>query len=58
MSRFLEALRAQVLLCDGGTGSRVQAMALDVDRDFLGKENCTEILVKSRPDIVREIHRG
>jgi 5-methyltetrahydrofolate--homocysteine methyltransferase len=58
MSRFLDALRAQVLLCDGGTGSRVQAMSLDVERDFLGKENCTEILVKSRPDIVRAIHRG
>ena len=58
MARFLDALRERVLLCDGGTGSRVQAMSLDVDRDYLGKENCTEVLVKSRPDIVREIHRG
>ena len=58
MSRFLDALRERVLLCDGGTGSRVQAMSLDVDRDYLGNENCTEVLVKSRPDIVREIHRG
>ncbi|MBM3480768.1 MAG: methionine synthase, partial [Alphaproteobacteria bacterium] len=58
MSRFLDALRERVLLCDGGMGSRVQAMSLDVERDYLGKENCTEVLVKSRPDIVREIHRG
>ncbi len=58
MSRFLDALAARVLLCDGGTGSRVQAMDLDVERDYLGKENCTEVLVKSRPDLVRAIHRG
>ncbi|MBM3525507.1 MAG: methionine synthase, partial [Alphaproteobacteria bacterium] len=58
MSKFLEALRERVLLCDGGTGSRVQAMTLDIERDYLGKENCTEVLVKSRPDIVRSIHRS
>jgi 5-methyltetrahydrofolate--homocysteine methyltransferase len=58
MTKFLDALRERILLCDGGTGSRVQAMSLDVERDYLGKENCTEVLVKSRPDIVRAIHRG
>ncbi|APH53374.1 5-methyltetrahydrofolate--homocysteine methyltransferase [Granulibacter bethesdensis] len=60
MSRphLLDALRDQVLLCDGGMGSRVQALDLDVERDYLGKENCTEILNLSRPDLVREIHRG
>ena len=60
MSRphLLDALRDRVLLADGGTGSRVQAMALDVERDYWGRENCTDVLVLSRPDIVREIHRG
>jgi 5-methyltetrahydrofolate--homocysteine methyltransferase len=60
MSRphLLDALRDQVLLCDGGMGSRVQALTLDVDRDYWGKENCTEVLNLSRPDLVREIHRG
>ncbi len=58
MSRLFEALKERVLLCDGGTGSRVQAMSLDVERDYAGKENCTEILCRTRPDIVREIHRG
>ena len=38
MSRFLEALKERVLLCDGGMGSRVQAMDLDVDADFRGAE--------------------
>ena len=60
MSRphLLDALKDQVLLCDGGFGARIQAMTLDVERDYMGKENCTEVLLLSRPDIVREIHRG
>ncbi|MFS3134167.1 methionine synthase [Gluconacetobacter sacchari] len=55
---LLDALRDQVLLCDGGMGSRVQVLDLDVERDYWGQENCTEILNLSRPDLVREIHRG
>ncbi|MBK1659572.1 methionine synthase [Paracraurococcus ruber] len=55
---LLDALRDRVLLCDGGMGARVQAMSLDVDKDYWGKENCTEVLNLSRPDIVREIHRS
>src|SRR5487761_1629730 len=31
---LLDALRDQVLLCDGGMGSRVQAMTLDIERDI------------------------
>jgi 5-methyltetrahydrofolate--homocysteine methyltransferase len=59
MSRphLLDALRDRVLLCDGGMGARVQVMDLDVERDFWGRENCTDVLVLSRPDVVREIHR-
>src|SRR3546814_13556393 len=38
-------------------GSRVQAMDLSLD-DYWNQENCTEVLNLSRPDIVREIHRG
>ncbi|MDD2876067.1 MAG: methionine synthase [Acidiphilium sp.] len=55
---LLEALKHRVLLCDGGMGSRVQALTLDVERDYWDKENCTEVLNLSRPDLVREIHRG
>jgi 5-methyltetrahydrofolate--homocysteine methyltransferase len=53
-----EVLRDRVLLCDGGMGSRVQVLPLDIEKDFWGKENCTDVLCLSRPDIVREIHRG
>jgi 5-methyltetrahydrofolate--homocysteine methyltransferase len=55
---LLEALSRHVLLCDGGMGSRVQALTLDVEKDYWDKENCTEVLNLSRPDLVREIHRG
>ncbi|MBP0444131.1 methionine synthase [Roseomonas sp. SSH11] len=60
MSRphLLDALRDRVLLCDGAMGSRVQALTLDVEKDYWGQENCTEVLNLSRPDLVREIHRG
>lgn len=56
MTNILDHLSQRVLLCDGGTGALVQAMNLSVDKDFMGLENCTEILVKSRPDVIRGIH--
>jgi 5-methyltetrahydrofolate--homocysteine methyltransferase len=33
-------------------------MDLDIERDYGGQENCTEILNLTRPDVVRGIHRG
>ncbi len=58
MASILDHLTDRVLLCDGGMGSRVQGLDLEVERDFWGKENCTEVLLLSRPDLVREIHRS
>src|SRR6195952_3240836 len=55
---LLDALRDRVLLCDGGMGSRGQALTLDVEKDYWGRENCTDVLVLSRPDMVRDIHKG
>ncbi|HEX4171209.1 MAG TPA: homocysteine S-methyltransferase family protein, partial [Acetobacteraceae bacterium] len=55
---LLDALRDSVLLCDGAIGTRILGMPLDIERDFLGKENCTDILCLTRPDLVRELHRG
>ena len=57
LSSPLDVLRERVLLCGGGVGARVQAINVDLERDFLGKENWTEVLLLSRPDIVRDIHR-
>ena len=58
MHDLLAALRDRVLLCDGPVGSRIQALELDVERDYGGAENCTEILNQTRPDLVAEIHAG
>ncbi|HVJ51174.1 MAG TPA: methionine synthase [Aliidongia sp.] len=58
MAHFLDILSERVLLCDGGMGSRVQATQLDIERDYQGHENCTDILCESRPDLVRAIHVG
>src|SRR5438445_1410766 len=58
MTHFLDYLADYVVLCDGAIGTQVQARNLDIERDFLGNENCTEILCDSRPDLIREIHLG
>src|SRR6266852_5716472 len=56
MTHLLDYLADRVLLCDGPIGTQVQARDLDIERDFHGHENCTDILCESRPDLVREIH--
>ena len=55
---ILDALRDRVLLADGGMGSHVQALTLDIEADYWGRENCTDILCLSRPDLVRDVHRA
>src|SRR5437667_7517490 len=58
MAHFLDYLTDRVVLCDGAVETEVLGRNLDVERDFLGLENCPEIVCESRPDLVREIHRG
>jgi len=55
---ILERLSKRVLLCDGGTGTLIQAEDWDVEKDFLGLENCSEILTRTRPDFVAFMHRS
>ncbi|HSA79653.1 MAG TPA: homocysteine S-methyltransferase family protein, partial [Geminicoccaceae bacterium] len=57
MSDFLTALERRVLLFDGAMGTQIQGRELSLD-DFWGQENCSEVLNLSRPDLIREIHRG
>src|SRR5213082_2976182 len=57
MTHLLDYIADRVVLCDGAIGTRVQALNLDIERDFAGHENCTDILCESRPDLVLEIHR-
>src|SRR5512142_611272 len=55
MSDFLKAVAERVVIYDGAMGTSIQARQLSVD-DFWGKEGCNELLVLSRPDIIRDIH--
>jgi len=55
MSAFLQTVRERVVIYDGAMGTNIQFRNPSVD-DFWGKEGCNEILVLSRPDIIRDIH--
>src|SRR5271154_516296 len=39
-------------------GSNLQPRPLDVQRDWLGHENASEVLNFSRPDVIGEIHEA
>src|SRR2546422_5476943 len=39
-------------------GANLQCRTLDVQRDWLGHENASEVLNLSRPDIIQEIHES
>lgn len=55
MSEFLQTVKERVVIYDGAMGTSIQARNPSVD-DFWGKEGCNELLVLSRPDIIKDIH--
>ena len=55
MKSFLETVRERVVIYDGAMGTEIQERHPSMD-DFWGKENCSEVLVLSRPDIIKDIH--
>lgn len=55
MVDFLSALAERVLVLDGAMGTELHARGLTAD-DFWGKEGCNEMLVRSRPDVVKAVH--
>ena len=55
MADFLQAVKERVVVYDGAMGTNIQFRNLTPD-DFWGKEGCNELLVLSRPDIIRDIH--
>jgi 5-methyltetrahydrofolate--homocysteine methyltransferase len=55
MADFLQAVNERVVIYDGAMGTNIQFRNPSVD-DFWGKEGCNEILVLSRPDIIKDIH--
>ena len=46
------------LVLDGAMGSLIQQEQLSIDQDYLGFENCVDMLVRSRPDLISSIHES
>lgn len=55
MMDFLQTVKKRVVVYDGAMGTNIQSRNPTLD-DYWGKENCSEVLVLSRPDIIRDIH--
>jgi 5-methyltetrahydrofolate--homocysteine methyltransferase len=55
MTDFLQHVRERVVIYDGAMGTNIQLHNPTLD-DYWGKENCSEVLVLSRPDIIKDIH--
>ena len=47
----------RVLFLDGAMGTSIHNIEdLDLERDYLGRENCTEALLLTRPELIEQIH--
>ncbi|HXJ90581.1 MAG TPA: methionine synthase [Candidatus Binatia bacterium] len=55
MADFLHTVNDRVVIYDGAMGTNIQKRNPTLD-DYWGKENCSEVLVLSRADIIRDIH--
>jgi len=55
MADFLQTVNERVVIYDGAMGTNIHKRNPTLD-DYWGKENCSEVLVLSRPDIIRDIH--
>ncbi len=52
---LLQAMQQRVLVCDGAMGTMIQGADLTPE-DFEGADGCNELLVRTRPDVIRKIH--
>lgn len=55
---LLQALESRTLVFDGAMGTSIHACADCMPADYLGRDNCTDILVKTRPDVIQRIHES
>ncbi len=53
---FLDLVKERVVIFDGGMGTQIMSYDLSIEDDYAGAEGCSEILVATRPDVIREIH--
>jgi 5-methyltetrahydrofolate--homocysteine methyltransferase len=57
-SKLLDQLGRRVLVLDGAMGTSIHNHDLDVENDYWGCENCTDVLALSRPDVIQGIHES
>lgn len=57
-SQFVQHARQRVMFLDGAMGTSIFAHNLSVEHDYCGCENCTDILVRTRPDVIQSIHES
>ena len=56
---FLDLVAERTVFLDGAMGSALQERHdLELERDWMGQENMSEVLNFSRPDVIRDIHRS
>jgi len=53
-----DALASRILVLDGAMGTMIHQVPLTIEKDYDGHENCPEILVVTRPDVIADIHRA
>ncbi len=51
-----EALATRVLILDGAMGTQIHAANLELERDYLGHENCVDVISITRPEVIQAIH--
>ena len=56
-SKLLDTMKRRVLVFDGAMGTTIHALNLPL-ADFDHLENCCEVLVRTRPDVIADIHRS
>ena len=55
---FLELVRQRVVVIDGAMGANLQTRQFDLQKDWMGQENISEILNFTRPEVIQEIHEA
>ncbi len=54
---FADQVSRRVLFMDGAMGTSIHNIEdLDLEKDYLGRENCTEVLLLTRPELIQQIH--
>ena len=57
-SELRKLLDRRVLVIDGAMGTAIHAADLQLERDFQGLENCSEVINLTRPEVIQRIHES